>query len=122
MMKHHMTCCVCGGDAGFCKQHYNRDTGYGICPRCVAEEAATNTPEHLRSMYGTAGVHYDQPTVRHLGRRYKVMATTRSRDVANRFIAAHAGASVLKVFDDSTIVLVHEKDEGELLEHSSEAA
>lgn len=113
--KTHLTCCVCGDSAGSWEQHWNRDDGYGICPRCVAEEAVKVTPETLASYYGKVGVNYDQPTVRHLGRRYRVMGATKNREAANAFIARTPGASVLVVFDDTTIVLADEKDQGEAI-------
>ena len=30
-----LTCACCGGDAGRWEQHWNRDTGYGVCAMCV---------------------------------------------------------------------------------------
>lgn len=35
-----LTCCVCSDPAGRWAQHWNRDTGWGICTRCAAEQAA----------------------------------------------------------------------------------
>lgn len=107
-----LDCCVCGGDAGKWKQHWNRDNGYGICAQCLAEEAAVSTAEELRSRYGEVKVNYDQPTVRHLGRRYRVLAATKHEDVANAFMARNPAAAVLLVFDDGLIVLADKSDEG----------
>lgn len=108
-----LTCCVCGADAGQFEQHWNRDDGYGICPKCVAEQSAKITPEQMASYYGKVGVNYDQPTVRYMGRRFRVLATTKDRDEANAFIARTPGASVLCIFEDTTIVIADEKDQGE---------
>ena len=51
-------CCCCGGDAGRYKQHWNRDTGYGLCERCI-DFCAEGTPEaDFEETYGKPGVHY----------------------------------------------------------------
>lgn len=52
----HLTCCVCGDYAGRWTQHWNRDTGYGICRRCVDE--SPETPDEIRNLYGVEGVNY----------------------------------------------------------------
>jgi hypothetical protein len=58
-MKRNLKCCCCGGPAGRHEQHWNRDTGYGICPSCVAAEIARGTPpEEILRSYGIAGIHY----------------------------------------------------------------
>ena len=108
----YMTCCICGDAAGNWTQHSNRDAEYGICPACVAEEAAVRTPDELESLYGRAGVNYDRPIARHLGKKYRVLAATRHEDVANAFMARTPNASVLLVFEDGLIVLVDKDDLG----------
>lgn len=110
-----LTCCVCGGDAGRWQQHWNRDDEYGICPSCVAEESARNTPEQLESNYGKPSINYDQPIVRHMGRRYKVLAATKNETLANAFMDRTQNAAVLTVFDDGTIIIADKADEGELI-------
>ncbi len=53
------TCCVCGDDAGKFKQHWNRDTGFGICAPCIVfvrERGATEA--EIADLYGTAGINY----------------------------------------------------------------
>lgn len=52
------TCCVCGdGTKG--AQHWNRDTGYGICPKCIAWLRSKGTSEaELLDLYGVEGVNY----------------------------------------------------------------
>lgn len=37
-MKRNMTCACCGEYAGRFEQWWNRDNGYGICPRCAKQE------------------------------------------------------------------------------------
>jgi len=109
-----LTCCVCGGAAGRFAQHWNRDTGYGICARCAAEEAGQSTPEELVSRYGTPGVNYEQPVVRHYGRLYKVMAVFPDSETgtkaANAYMERTPGASVLCTTD--RVYLAHETDLG----------
>lgn len=62
MTTRHLMCCVCGADAGRFQQHWNRDTGWGICAKCVAWVAARGeTPEQIRDYYGVAGVNYAAP-------------------------------------------------------------
>lgn len=54
-------CCVCANHAGKWLQHWNRDDGFGICPRCAASEATRLSPETMASYYGAAGVNYGLP-------------------------------------------------------------
>lgn len=114
MAKRELTCCVCGGPAGSHVQHWNRDTGFGICARCVADEAGKSTPEELVSRYGTAGVNYEQPTVKHYGRVYKVLATFANtgngQAAANAFMSRNPNASVLCITD--AVYLADVADQG----------
>ena len=114
---HYMTCCVCGNAAGRWRQHWNRDAGYGICPRCVAEEAGRLSPEQLSENYGKPGVNYDQPVVRHYNRRYRCLAVFPNTEAgardANAFMARTPGASVLCVTDG--VYLVDRGDIGEVV-------
>jgi len=118
--KTHLTCCICGEGAGKWHQHWNRDTGYGICVACVASEAARLDPEELKSFYGVVMNNYDQPMVRHLGRRYRVLAATKDQDAANAFMERTPSAAVLLVFDDGTIIISDKTDEGEVIPHVGE--
>jgi hypothetical protein len=115
MTQHHMNCCVCGAYAGRWQQHWNRDTGYSICPPCAAEEAGRLDPKELVSLYGTPGVNYDAPMVRHQGRRYRCMAVFKNTEdgmaQANAYIERTPGASVLCVTD--AIYLADVEDQGE---------
>lgn len=55
-----LTCAVCGnGTRG--RQWYNRDTGYGLCPRCAEwlRSRKNETPASIRECYGIQGVHYE---------------------------------------------------------------
>jgi len=72
-MRRRLTCCVCGCDAGRWEQHWNRDTGFGICPECVAWlKDRGETDETLRNAYGVAGVNYDPTVVNASGGRSSV--------------------------------------------------
>lgn len=53
-----LICCCCGS---YCRgrQWWNRDTGFGICPRCVADEQKRNDKEGIKSSYGIEGEHYN---------------------------------------------------------------
>ena len=60
----HMECCVCGDDAGRFEQHWNRDTGYGICRRCVDwVRSRGETDAEILDLYGVEGVNYAAPAV-----------------------------------------------------------
>lgn len=51
-----LTCCCCGESAGKWKQHWNRDTGYGICAKCVTwARSRGETEDEITSLYGTEG-------------------------------------------------------------------
>ncbi len=52
----YMSCCVCGGDAGRWHQHWNRDTGYGICAPCVTYcKSLGDTDAEIADLYGIEG-------------------------------------------------------------------
>lgn len=59
-----LECCCCGGDAGRFHQHWNRDTGYGICARCVAAARARGeSADEILDLYGVEGVNFEAPAV-----------------------------------------------------------
>lgn len=58
-MPSYKTCSCCGSDAGRYEQHANRDTGFGICRRCVDWLIGRGmTAAELLNLYGVEGVHY----------------------------------------------------------------
>jgi hypothetical protein len=64
MAKRNMTCCVCGSNAGRWQQHWNRDTGFGICGKCIDWLCARGTSEaEILDLYGREGVNwgYEKP-------------------------------------------------------------
>lgn len=106
--KRTLTCCVCGGPAGRFEQHWNRDTGYGICARCVADEAGKSSAEELLSRYGTPGVNYEQPLVRHYGLDYAVVAafprSEAGTNAANSFMERNPETGLLCITDRAYLV------------------
>jgi hypothetical protein len=57
-----LRCCCCGEDAGRFVQHWNRDTGYGICRPCVEDEIRRGTSaQEIRTLYGIEGRNYAAP-------------------------------------------------------------
>lgn len=54
-----LICCVCGEDAGHYEQHWNRDTGFGVCRTCVDYvRSRGETEQAILSLYGREGVNY----------------------------------------------------------------
>jgi hypothetical protein len=54
-----LTCCVCDEDAGTHEQHWNRDTGFGICASCVAwVRSRGETEAEIRDLYGVEGKNF----------------------------------------------------------------
>lgn len=51
-------CCCCGDRTEPQAQWHNRDTGYGLCERCIDYCASGETPASFVSCYGNPGVHY----------------------------------------------------------------
>lgn len=55
-----LSCCVCGDDAGQHAQHWNRDTGFGICKSCVAWLRSRDTSEtEIADLYGIEGLNFE---------------------------------------------------------------
>ena len=115
-----LRCCCCGGDAGQFEQHWNRDSGYGICPGCVAEEMATMNAEQIQINYGAAGVNFDRPIYREGNRMFAILAITRDPGIAAEFIARNANAVLRGISPDGYHVLVDKADEGTLIQGGSE--
>lgn len=54
-----LTCSCCGGYAPG-RQWYNRDTGYGVCLKCVESNIRHGEDaDSIKQSYGVRGVHYD---------------------------------------------------------------
>lgn len=71
-VKRAKTCCCCGSRTEPQAQWWNRDTGFGLCERCIDFCAHRETPEEFQSCYGIAGVHYAHaPTLPIIDGRYR---------------------------------------------------
>ena len=53
-----LTCCCCGSETRG-RQHYNRDTGYGLCVNCITLCSRNMMTKDMEDCYGVRGVHYD---------------------------------------------------------------
>jgi hypothetical protein len=57
-----LTCTCCGGSAGRWQQHWNQDTGYGLCASCrdwIWSRNHGDTREHFERTYGKPGVNFE---------------------------------------------------------------
>lgn len=109
-----MKCACCGGYAGKFHQHWNQDTGYGICRSCVDWIASRGeSPESIRFTYGKAGHNYEAKQHRLGGRLFNVLAEffETDADAANAYMTKYHGASVLAV-EDGRVILADVADEG----------
>jgi hypothetical protein len=62
MTTRNMTCCCCGADAGRWKQHWNRDTGYGVCAPCIKWLRGKGESEtEIGNLYGKEGINWGDP-------------------------------------------------------------
>lgn len=116
MTLRHLKCCVCGSAAGKYAQHWNRDTGWGICRECVDWEISRGVrPEELLDLYGIAGVHYEAKQFIQYGRSFNVLAefpdTEHGRKSANNYMLAHDYASLIAVVD-GVAILADKHDHG----------
>ena len=53
-----MICCCCGAVIKG-RQHWNRDTGYGLGDCCIEFCKRGFTPEEFERTYGIDGIHYN---------------------------------------------------------------
>lgn len=59
MIRRQMRCACCGRDAGRWQQHWNRDTGYGVCAPCVTWMRSRGVSEaEIADDYGQEGVNW----------------------------------------------------------------
>ena len=111
-----LKCSVCGSDAGRYRQHFNRDTGWGLCAECRDWLASRGTtPEEMADLYGMAGTHYEAKTHTLMGRTFKVLAefpeTVEGTARANAYMESHPGACVLEVVA-GVVILADKADAG----------
>lgn len=53
-----LRCCCCGGSAPAKAQWWNRDHGYGICPRCFDNWAQKGGRDEAIQSCGHPGIHH----------------------------------------------------------------
>lgn len=54
-----LECACCGESAGRWQQHWNRDTGYGVCRKCIDWMLSRGTSvDEIKDSYGIEGVNY----------------------------------------------------------------
>lgn len=94
-----LSCGCCGGRAPG-KQHWNHDTGFGLCPRCAVYLAARGKNDELKG-YGTPGVHYAVRVTRATSLGSLVVWHTLADD--GDYHGWHVG--VLKEFDNGTAIV-----------------
>lgn len=111
-----LKCCVCGTSAGKYKQHWNRDTGWGVCRKCVDWEISRNvSPDELLDLYGVAGVNYEAQQYVTFGRSFNVLAsfpdTEAGASQANAYMLAHDYAALI-ASDNGALLLADKADNG----------
>ena len=50
--------CACCGESALGRQWWNRDTGYGLCARCVDFVRRSSDEADLETGYGKRGIHF----------------------------------------------------------------
>ena len=51
--------CACCGESTRGRQWWNRDTGFGVCAKCVAWQVSRGTDiAEIRDLYGDRGTHW----------------------------------------------------------------
>ena len=50
--------CACCGAPLMGRQHWNQDTGYGLCDPCVPFVSRNTSQEEVEEAYGKPGIHY----------------------------------------------------------------
>ena len=56
----HLTCACCGDAAGRWQQHWNQDTGFGLCFRCAEWIKGRDRVIDFESTYGKPGINYEE--------------------------------------------------------------
>lgn len=96
-----LTCSCCGGSAGRWHQHWNRDSGFGGCVRCITAERMRGTNEdEIASLYGKEGVNWGMHAVVY-GRAFRVVAAfaEHEQDRANEWMLAHPAHGLLAIHE-----------------------
>lgn len=90
----YLRCSCCGEAAGRWKQWHNKDTGYGVCLRCVTwmRQEGRETEENIRRLYGVEGENWGA-RVKVYERTYRAVACFYESDAgmaaANAWMELH---------------------------------
>jgi len=52
-----LECCCCGSTTRG-RQWWNRDEGYGLCPKCAGWISGREAPEDMQRAYGAPGINH----------------------------------------------------------------
>lgn len=98
--------CSCCGARTKGKQHWNQDTGYGLCPKCAAWIATRNDGRYADDLkaYGTPGLNYAAPLA---------AGCTPGMLVAWKTLDDNWHIGILKEWDNGTAIIseINELDE-----------
>ena len=94
-----LTCSCCGSRTKG-KQHWNRDKGYGLCPKCVHWFVERGNLDELKAS-GTPGVNFAAPLS--LECLPGMLVGWKTRDVGSDWDSWHIGT--LKEFDNGTAIV-----------------
>ena len=54
-----LTCCCCGNYAGKWAQHWNRESGFGICRKCIDWLLSRgDAASEIADLYGVEGINF----------------------------------------------------------------
>lgn len=56
--KKYKVCSICGAFAGYSKQWWNRDDGYGVCPDCANKQIKKMDADEFKENFGLPGIHF----------------------------------------------------------------
>jgi hypothetical protein len=107
-----LTCSCCGEDAGRWHQHWNMDTGFGACVRCITSMRGRETEAEIHSRYGIDGINWGM-NITAFGRTYRVVAAFSSgeRKRADDWMLKHPTHAPLG-FHEDLLLLGHIYDGG----------
>lgn len=112
-----LQCCCCGEDAGRWHQWWNRDTGYGVCLRCVTwfRQDERETEDEIKDLYGVEGVNWGA-IIEANGHKVRAVAcfeaTKAGEDKANAWMAKNPTHALLAT-QDGYYWLADVNDKGE---------
>lgn len=94
-------CSCCGERAGRWHQHWNMDTGFGACVRCITFlRRRGETEAEILSRYGTEDVNWGM-SIQMYGSVFRVVAAFPEREVAyaNEWMSKHETHALLAIHE-----------------------